>query len=275
MEIAYCATTQSRHTAAEFSVLPTDTLAAYRRHLSCPDCKGPGYYRRASRDGKKACFGADHRPDCPQARTGGTSAEPSQYAIAAAQLIKESGIIELILDRPPVTSAEELGHESGEDPDVGPRIAHTEGDPTPLRERCGPNAVLRYLIECSNFSKSDVRVNTGGAHNWFARNLFINLKDVTEHEHLARPFAGFWGFITDASKDGTWLNTGGRDAVSIRLDEKYRTHLFRAMGIEDPEQLAGCNALAFGALKKSRAGTGKLYIVPLGIQWLAIRLSKG
>lgn len=51
----------------EFKALPAQQIALYRHSLFCPVCLQPAYFRRASIDGKQACFGSRHHlPDCSE-----------------------------------------------------------------------------------------------------------------------------------------------------------------------------------------------------------------
>lgn len=48
-----------------FQQLDDDEIARLRCHLYCPECQGLAYYRKASKDGKAACFGSRyHAADC-------------------------------------------------------------------------------------------------------------------------------------------------------------------------------------------------------------------
>ena len=51
----------------EFKQLPASKITLYRHALFCPVCLQPAYFRRASKDGKQACFGSRHHlPDCSE-----------------------------------------------------------------------------------------------------------------------------------------------------------------------------------------------------------------
>ncbi|TEW55571.1 hypothetical protein E2R68_04065 [Psychromonas sp. RZ22] len=51
----------------EFKDFSAEKIALYRHSLLCPVCLQPAYFRRASKDGKQACFGArQHLPDCSE-----------------------------------------------------------------------------------------------------------------------------------------------------------------------------------------------------------------
>ena len=51
----------------EFKQLSDQKIALYRHSLFCPVCLQPAYFRRASIDGKQACFGSRHHlSDCSE-----------------------------------------------------------------------------------------------------------------------------------------------------------------------------------------------------------------
>ena len=51
----------------EFKALSEQKIVFYRHSLFCPVCLQPAYFRRASKDGKQACFGSRHHlPDCSE-----------------------------------------------------------------------------------------------------------------------------------------------------------------------------------------------------------------
>jgi len=64
MDIAFCTTNNKSYDIASFSALDTSVLDKLRRTLVCKKCSGKGYYRKKSRDGKPACFGAYHEDNC-------------------------------------------------------------------------------------------------------------------------------------------------------------------------------------------------------------------
>ena len=60
MDTALCTIDNKRYDIASFSKLDEQILSSLRRALVCQECNAQGYYRKASRDGKPACFGAYH-----------------------------------------------------------------------------------------------------------------------------------------------------------------------------------------------------------------------
>ena len=51
----------------EFKHFTAQKIALYRHSLFCPECLQAAYFRRASKDGKQACFGSRHHlPNCSE-----------------------------------------------------------------------------------------------------------------------------------------------------------------------------------------------------------------
>ncbi|RBW41396.1 hypothetical protein DS885_17100 [Psychromonas sp. B3M02] len=54
----------------EFKLLPAEQIEQYRHSLFCPECLQVAYFRRASKDGKQACFGSrNHLEGCSELNT--------------------------------------------------------------------------------------------------------------------------------------------------------------------------------------------------------------
>ena len=80
----------------EFKALPDPQIALYRQDLFCPVCLQPAYFRRASSDGKQACFGSRHHlPDCSELnshlRNTTDKADAFNTQTAHSQVVETSG----------------------------------------------------------------------------------------------------------------------------------------------------------------------------------------
>lgn len=65
MDVAVCTENNHSYYVIEFSHLPPDELLHKRQLLICPECGGPAYFRKASKSGQVACFGArPHAQGC-------------------------------------------------------------------------------------------------------------------------------------------------------------------------------------------------------------------
>src|SRR5215471_9061972 len=76
--------------------------------------------------------------------------------------------------------------------------------------------------------------------------------------------------ITDADSSIEYLNSGGRNAVSIVLETDIRQGIMNKYGLDSSEDFAGCYVLVFGRLKKSQRG--KKYIRPYDMSWICLNM---
>jgi len=111
-------------------------------------------------------------------------------------------------------------------------------------------------------------IDTGAPYPWKMKNVFVQFNEIADL-HIGR-WRGYWGMITDAEPDINYLNSGGRDSVSVFLDTEIRQGMVNTYGIGNSEDFAGCYALVFGRLKKSQRG--KTYIRPHGISWICLNM---
>ena len=79
----------------EFKVLPEAEIDKLRYSLLCPVCKQKAYFRKASKDGRQACFGSRyHKMDCsefnPSARK---TEEQKQIAEVEKILLEDDSLV--------------------------------------------------------------------------------------------------------------------------------------------------------------------------------------
>lgn len=61
-----------------------------------------------------------------------------------------------------------------------------------------------------------------------------------------------------------WLNSGGRDDISICVPEQFVNELYERFRITDEEELAGTYALVLGTLRTSQGGKKYVQVEDLG-----------
>ncbi|MCH1929160.1 hypothetical protein L9G16_03130 [Shewanella sp. A25] len=78
-----------------FAQLPFDEIERLRQQLFCPACFGRAYFRKASSDGKAACFGSRyHQADCIEFKPSAQKSREEQDAIEVhQQLLDADGLI--------------------------------------------------------------------------------------------------------------------------------------------------------------------------------------
>lgn len=271
MYSARCIEDGVTYAAVDFSRLPPDEIARKRRFLQCTECGGPAFFRRASRGGRAACFGArPHAENCELAAPEYNPNEDGQGE-DQDQLLNPGNRIVVDLNygaarQPVVQEGENL-------PPNRNRRGRYGGDggrpQARMHRRLGP--LLRTLIEVPAFRQSDQILEIDGHPEIAVRDFFVPLLEVgADNENQ---FRGYWGMLSDARQapDGTlWLNSGGRDSVSFCLDEHLIASLFERYGIEDEEDLAGAYILVLGSPSVSQRN--KVYCDLSGNEHMALRL---
>lgn len=272
MDVARCTEDGHTYEAVEFSQLPPIELARKRRLLCCPECNGPAFFRKASRSGRAACFGArPHAGGCGLAAPE-HDVQPDGQGTDQDALNNPGGRIVVDFN---YGAQEQPEHEEApglpRNPNRRGRFVG-EGDRPDARMHRRLSTLLRNLVEAPNFSQSDQLLEIEGRDEIAVRDFFVPLDAVSE-EH-ARMYRGFWGMISDArfAADGTlWLNSGGRDDVSFCVDEEHVDAIYDRYGVDDEEDIAGAYVLVFGTLRVSQ--NGKLYCLVTNPGYMALRLA--
>lgn len=257
MDIVKCTIDGKNYTTWEFSQLPPAKLEKYRRHIICLECEANAYYRKASSDGKPACFGArPHNTGCYEASSNLTNDERDDVE-DVNKIVTSEDTIKVNFDLTIPTDDTDSNNK-----DIGTNYSGNFGKPSkrhtidPEKHRVasrGLKTLLNYLIHSPGFATSETTIKTSSKFTWKAKNLFVNFEDATESK---RPHM-YWGMISDADDEINWLNTGGKESVSIPISGISET-LISAFDIQTAEDLAGAYAIVFGWCKES--SNGKLYI---------------
>lgn len=266
MDFAFCTANDKPYQAFEFGKLPPATLEKYRRQLICDECKAPAYFRRASTDGRTACFGGrPHNDGCSLA----TSEEGSWGANGPDDEDERFNpgdriIVDLRLEADdsgaPGGTADKRQHGRGR------FFGGADGTHRTLMYR-RLRSMLRGLITSSGLETSNQYIEVPGIITRQAKHFFVHC-DVAGPNHHDK-FFGFWGSLTDARRgsNGTiWLNTGGKREPSIPISEEDEQALLQLARAEDLEDLAGAYILVLGKLNSSKhdkpfiTNSGPLYL---------------
>ena len=125
-------------------------------------------------------------------------------------------------------------------------------------------------MQSGDFRNSDQLISVSG-REYRVRNFFVNF-DSINRGHIGG-CRGYWGMLSDAKFDGNqglWLNTGGRDDVSIVVSDGLVEDFGRRFRINDQEDLAGAYVLFIGELRVSR--NGKAYMACDDLQSITVNL---
>lgn len=272
MDIARCAEDGQTYTAAAFAALHPSDLERMRQQLTCPECDGPAFFRKASRSGRAACFGA--RPHHDRCRLAAQDSE---------QVIEGEGTNLDVLNNPADRIVVDLAY------GAQPREVH--GDPTEGSGRAGrapryvggnarPDArmhrrlssLLRTLVEAPHFAGSHQLLEIAGQPEIRVCDFFVPL--LVANRNMQGQVQGWWGLISDAQDGGDgslWLNSGGRGMISFCIPNDMRSYVLDRFRLEDNEQLAGAYVLVIADLRISQYG--KMYCVIESPNHIAIRLT--
>jgi hypothetical protein len=272
MDIAKCTLDERTYTAVRFSELPPNELSDKRQNLVCTECQADAFFRKASRSGQAACFGArPHIESC-------SFASPETQTVEAEggdeDIVHNPGqIIEIDLNFGAATTNVDI--EQNENDDLGQgragrHIGRGKRPNTHMHRRL--SSLLRNLINSYEFRSSHQKIELEGKEATSVKDFFVNFNDVT-NGHDGK-FHGYWGLLTDAriGNDNTlWLNSGGRGAVSCVISSSNVDALYARYNIEDEEDFAGAYILIIG--KKDTSQNGKQYIRTTSVNHLVVRKS--
>lgn len=255
MDIATCTEDGHTYTAIEFSQLVVADLERKRRQLVCNACNNPAFFRKESRDGRGACFGArPHVEGCA------LSAEDTDVRLPGVaddqdELINlgDRIVVELAVGAPDASVHLDPMPRAPYRPRGGAHIG--DGGPGHAVMHRRLSSLLRMLINAPNFRYSAQTIAVANQPELAARDFFVELGDVTR-QHSGQ-FRGFWGQLTDAGEGsgGTlWLNSGGRGSMSFALPFDYRAAVMQRYHLANIEEFAGSDILVLGTLFVSQYG---------------------
>lgn len=259
MDIAKCMLDEKIYTTLEFSKLPPGELSAKRKQLVCVECQAPAFFRKASRKGHAACFGAlPHFDRCSLSlastqcvkeesisrSVGAYSNEPITFDLPSTTPSDIGGWLattkKLIEAREVIFSSEDLKH--------GPLLHRQLSD------------TLKYLILTEKIRASTQEVFPESEVSIDQSHFFISFEKAELDQ--SEKIRGYWGMLTDARLSGEgalWLNSGGRADISCVIRAEMVDEFFERYSLEDEEDLAGGYVAVVGTVKISQAG--KKYII--------------
>lgn len=254
MDIAFCIPAGRDMYAHEFAQLQAVTREQWRRQLTCTKCKNPASYRKASRDGRAACFvGTPHVAGCSLATIGdgsrgegGTESEDERYNPGEHIVIDLRLDIEGAANAPGSTSSAPR-HRGGRTFGAGDGFRRSQ-----MHRKL--RTLLRTLIHSDAFAASDQTIELTGeislpAHRFFA--------PIASNRAPMDELHGFWGkLINTRLKDETiWLNTYG---PVIPVDKDDLDVLLSIARVDELKKLTNAYVLVIG--KKARSNRGKIYL---------------
>ncbi len=272
----------------KFQKLSDVDIERYRQSLICPQCHGKAYYRKASLDGKAACFGSRyHQANCKEFKPSQAKAREEQDAIEVNQLVVDSDA--LIIDftkRPSIhaskASAKSVSKEKSLQADPGQSeseiresdkaystyVESAKEDSSKTESKSQPNLpddkrvstqglekLLHSLLRGSELAESELWVYTDDKYRWRAKNLFVNFADAEPTENGAPRM--YWGTVSHIDKSMQWLNPSDSRDVGIPIEE-FQTSLFKRFNIKDRRDIEGAGIILFGKCFWNKEKTRKI-----------------
>ena len=240
----------------EFKRLSESEIDTLRYHLLCPVCQQRAYFRRASKDGKQACFGSRyHQQDCSEFNPSSTKTEEERTVTEVEAIVHQSDA--LLIDFSQVIAAKKSIKASHADSqvtiaivkkqtalkrDTSVKSENIDIKQEPHVARQGLAALLTSLLRTSSLASSDLWIYTSATHKWRAKNLFVNVADAKPTENGAPRM--YWGTISHADKNLLWLNPAEEVNTGIPI-AKYQHKLLSRFNIECAADIEGAGFIMF------------------------------
>lgn len=276
MDFAICTLDNKKYKISDFEKLEPSELAQKRRFLECK-CGGPAFFRKASKSGQGACFGArPHKKDCDLS-------SPENENISGSLTVEEKEFInsgkEIVLDLQYGAIKNKHIVESDDEDESsknrGTSHSSIKGKANSKLQR-RLSTILRTLINEKDFFKdSKQKIHFLSKYPYYAGNFFIH-SDYITNDYIdrinPRSYRAIWSMISDVrfglDNKNLWINTGGNDSISILIDEDTKDDFIRRFKIKDLEDLSGKYVLSISRLKKSK--NDKIFSIVEDISYISI-----
>ncbi|MEI6896207.1 MAG: hypothetical protein V5786_01725 [Psychromonas sp.] len=234
----------------EFKALPENDINTLRYSLLCPVCKQQAYFRKASRDGKQACFGSRyHDIDCEEFNPSARKSEEQKLVAEVEQMLLEADTLQIDFSVP-INQKESHKKHSQQKPSSASTVsAHSKEQQTLNINKQGLKKLLVSLLRGSSLASADLWVYTSEKHKWRAKNLFVNVNDAMPTDNGAPRM--YWGTISHADKTLNWLNPSEERSVAIPI-EKYRDKLLSRFDITEARDVEGAGFIMFAKCIQSK-----------------------
>lgn len=255
----------------DFQRLDVAEIESLRQQLTCVECGGKAYFRKASIDGKSACFGSRyHKGDCKEFHPSAEKEREERHALEVNQLVLDSDAVMIDFSLPvkgarqtkksaktQVENAAQLSIAEKEKlaTDMAPKKQEAKQENEHKLASQGLEKLLHSLLRGSDLDKSDLWVYTDEKYRWRAKNLFVNFADAEPTENGAPRM--YWGTISHADKTLEWLNPADSKDIGIPIAD-IKQALFSRFGIEERRDLEGAGIIFFGKCFWNKDKTRKI-----------------
>lgn len=278
MDIATSTHNQNTYTAYEFDKQPDDVKATHRPNgFTCPSCAAPAAFRTRSRDGRAACFTAQHTPTCNLRSTAWNDQDAE--GVTDVPLIDNSGaIIRLTLDglAGGMNQAPAAATATAPDQD-GPTRHHTAAAGTFPREYTTKRlrALLRQLRNHPELAASEQLIELPSTEQALPVREAVRRADQITQADADQPRL-IWGVIATVSTpekgQAVFLRCGAYEdrPFYVRLPVNLSRGALEALGWAEWREARGAHIIACGTLRYdandapyiSAATLNQLYLLP-------------
>ncbi|MCG9697586.1 hypothetical protein [Shewanella sp. Isolate11] len=281
----------------KFQAFDEAEIERLRQHLFCPACDGKAYFRKASRDGKAACFGSRyHQLDCGEFKPSLSRQQEEQDAVEVNQLLLDSEALVIDFARRPrnrknhqVNTKEQQAKVQQVETPKAVYQAEPQTDiqadtqaytQLPMQTTDTAKFVSDKLADKTSDKPSDKRVGSEGLEkllNSLLRGSDLASSDLwvyTDAKYRWRAknlFVNFkdaqptengaprmyWGTISHCDKSMQWLNPADCKDVGIPIDA-VQAKLQQRFGIDSRRDLEGAGIIIFGKCFWNKDKTRKI-----------------
>ncbi len=280
MDFAKCLIDKKNYKAFDFSKLSNIEIANKRRFLVCKECEGPAFFRKASKSGQSACFGArPHKDDCTlaslesESSIGKLTSEEEGYLNSGKEIIIDFNYGSKEIIHTINSDSNDIDNKS-----KAKQYSYENGikESNPHRRL---STFLRALIHDKDYFKdSKQNINLNG-YIYNAKKLFKHFNTLSNDyvsnivKNTPYTYRAVWGMISDAKysnddKSSIWINTGGNDKISLLVDSSIFSIFLERFKIKEIEDLSGKYILSISKLGKSK--NNKIYSKIEDISYLAV-----
>ncbi|NRB22682.1 hypothetical protein [Shewanella sp.] len=257
------------YTVFKFQKLSDADIEKYRQSLICPACHGKAYFRKASRDGKAACFGSRyHQVDCNEFNPSNVKVREELAAIEVNQLLVDSDALVIdfskraggkrtslnSIDKKIVVKSKDKGNTDLVAIDSDTRSQDEQSGMSRVSTE-GLDKLLHSLLRGSELAGSDLWVYTDDKYRWRAKNLFVNFADAEPTDNGAPRM--YWGTLSHSDKNMHWLNPADCRDVGIPIED-FQQALCQRFDIHERRDLEGAGIIIFGKCFFNKDKTRKI-----------------
>lgn len=268
MDTAHCTADDTTYLAIRFAQLQPAEKEKKRYALVCKECRESAYFRKASRSGQAACFGARHSAICtlPAAEY-----EQNNIGLGDDQNILENPGHSIILDFN-FGAADDKHNDQNAPPNAGGRggrfTGHGARSKAAMHRRL--STILNSLITSDQFRASPQIVEIPGAGEFTVKDFFVQFNAATP-SHLLQ-YRGYWGKVVSAKSDARfgndalWLNSGNKNDMSVCIPAHLINLLCERFRISrsNVSELDGKYMLVIGSLIAAVSGKKHVQVADLG-----------